>query len=185
MNTPTVTSVHTLGPAGTNCESAAHHWLLHRRGGGGEVVLHDSLEKAVDAMLADPRESALVGCIVYPRLHEIVFRNMSDMTLSECFVLPTHPMVLAARSATSAVRTVASHPAPVNLLDGVDITIVPSASNSQAALTCARSETDACITTDVAARANQLAVLRDFGPVAMGFSVHVPRQGRGQRRGPT
>ncbi|MFF8653232.1 prephenate dehydratase domain-containing protein [Streptomyces huasconensis] len=185
MNTSTVTTVHTLGPPGTNCESAARHWLLRQQGDGSEVVLHDSLEEAVDAMLAEPRESALVGCIVYPRLHEIVFQHLDDMVLSECFVLPTHSMVLAAPSATSVVRTVASHSAPVNLLDGLDVTIVPSASNSGAALTCARGETDACITTDVAARANQLAVLHDFGPVAMGFSVHVARRDREPRQGLT
>ena len=46
-------------------------------------------------------------------------------------------------------------------------------SNSQAAATCAAGETDACVTTAPAARRFGLEVVRDYGPVPMGFTIHV------------
>ncbi|MFD5513950.1 bacilysin biosynthesis protein BacA [Streptomyces sp. NPDC127051] len=167
-------AVHTLGPAGTNCEYAARYWLNRRADFPGIVVLHDSLERAVAAMLADPRDSVMLGCIVYPALHELIFQNVTRMRLSECFVMPTLPMVVASRTGEGKPQTVASHAAPVNLLDGLDIEFILSGSNSQAAQLCAEGQADACITTDVAARSNRLVVLRNFGPIPMGFSVHVP-----------
>lgn len=169
-------SVHTLGPTGTNCEIAARYWLSQRGDSSSRVVLHDTLEHAVVGVLEAPATSALLGCIVYPQLHEIVFQNLGTMSLRECFVYPTHPMVLARRSSPEGldarITTVVSHAAPVNLLDGLGVDIRLADSNSQAALRCADGETDACITTIVAAEACGLAVVKDFGPVAMGYSIH-------------
>jgi prephenate dehydratase len=162
-----------LGPAGTNCEAAAHYYLSQHDHKHGSVVLHDTLESAVETVLANPADSALLGCVVYPKLNEIVFRNLNSMSLRECFVLPTHRMVLAA-SGPGPVSTVLSHPAPVNLLEGRGLEIRLVSSNSAAALECAAGAADACITTSVAAEANGLEILEDFGPVPMGFSVHAP-----------
>ncbi|WP_182875682.1 hypothetical protein [Microbispora sp. H10670] len=197
MQRKTSLRLHTLGPAGTNCEAAARHWLERRGDRSGEIVLHDTLEKALLAVLEKPGNSVLLGCVVYPRLHEIVFQNIKTMALRECFVIPTHPMVLAGRSdgdivmdasdadgvaaglrisspaADRAVRVV-SHPAPVSLLDGLDVRILAADSNAQAARACARGEADACITTIVAAEANGLDVIKNFGPVLMGYSIHAP-----------
>jgi prephenate dehydratase len=95
--------------------------------------------------------------------------------MRECFVLPTHHMVYAGRRDQPG-NTVASHPAPVNLLDGRDVDISLVNSNAEAAATCASGSTDACITTLPAARRHGLGVLVDFGPVPMGFSVHAPQE---------
>lgn len=170
----TVIRVHTLGPTGTNCEAAAYHWLRVRRGGTGSVVLYDSLESAVDGVLALPADSVLLACIVYPQLHEIVFQNLTELSLRECFVFPTYNMVLAAAEPTDELKTIISHPAPINLLDEWDVTINLADSNSAAAIACAGGAADACVTTSVAAEQNNLVVLKDFGPVPMGFSIHAP-----------
>ncbi|WP_221351112.1 bacilysin biosynthesis protein BacA [Streptomyces beigongshangae] len=166
-------NVHTLGPTGTNCEAAAHHYLKQHDYKQGSVVLYDTLENAVDGVMADPSDSVLLGCVVYPKLNEIVFRNLKSMSLHECFMMPTHRMVLAAREG-SPLRTVLSHPAPVDLIEnrGYDIRFVTS--NAAAALGCSAGGADACITTGVAAEANGLEIVEDFGPVQMGFSIHVP-----------
>jgi prephenate dehydratase len=170
--------LHTLGPAGTNCEAAARYWLNERGEPPDCIVLHDTLEQAVVGVLQEPKGGILLGCIVYPRLHEIVFRNLARMSLRECFVYPTHSMVLACSRAVAVsgmhIATVVSHPAPVDLLEGLDVQILSADSNSQAASRCARGETDGCITTIVAAQANGLHVVKDFGPVAMGYSIHAP-----------
>jgi prephenate dehydratase len=165
--------VHTLGPTGTNCEAAAHYYLEQHDHKQGSVVLYDTLENAVDGVMTNPSDSVLLGCVVYPKLNEIVFRNLKSMSLHECFMMPTHRMVLAARD-RGPVRKVLSHPAPVNLVEdrGYDIQLVTS--NAAAALECSAGGADACITTSVAAEANNLEILEDFGWVPMGFSIHVP-----------
>ncbi|MFE3625189.1 bacilysin biosynthesis protein BacA [Streptomyces sp. NPDC059159] len=167
--------VHTLGPTGTNCEAAAEYWLSENHLGKGTVKLHPTLEQAVPAVLKEPTRSVLLGCVVYPRLNELVFQNLRSMALRECFMMPTHPMILAART-RGKIRTVLSHPAPVNLLDGQDIQIELVSSNAAAAAGCAAGRGDACITTSPAADANGLLVIEDFGPVSMGFSIHVPHE---------
>jgi prephenate dehydratase len=168
----TVIRVHTLGPSGTNCEAAAYQWLEARRSGAGGVVLYSNLESAVDGVLAHPADSVLLACIVYPQLNEIVFQNLTKLALRECFVYPTHNMVLAATGPSAELRTIISHPAPINLLDDWDVTIKLADSNSAAAIACAGGAADACVTTSVAAERNDLMVLKDFGPVPMGFSIH-------------
>ncbi|ANY06179.1 hypothetical protein [Pseudonocardia sp. HH130630-07] len=61
--------LHTLGPSGTNLETAAHEWF-RRRDTSGEITLHESLEIALERV---PRTGghALVACAVYPDLHTL------------------------------------------------------------------------------------------------------------------
>ena len=162
--------IHTLGPTGTNCEAAARHWF-ERQGRTGEVVLHPTLEDAAEVVVEDAA-SALLGCIVYPDLHTLVFSNLDRFVLKDLFVMPTYEMVLASRTG-EAPRLVSSHPAPRRLVpQGVEVRLVNS--NAQAALDCAAGRSDACITTGVAARSNDLRIVENYGPVPMGFSIHVP-----------
>jgi prephenate dehydratase len=167
--------VHTLGPTGTNCEAAAHHWLERRGHPSSQVVLHDSLEDALVSVKAQPANSVLLGCVVYPKLHEIVFQNLASLSLRDCFVFPTHNMVLAVRG-DGPIESVLSHPAPMSLVDHLGVVVIAANSNSGAAEGCAAGEADGCITTLVAARANQLRVVEDFGPVPMGFTIHAGQQ---------
>ncbi|OLM34666.1 hypothetical protein Ae717Ps2_5562c [Pseudonocardia sp. Ae717_Ps2] len=159
--------LHTLGPSGTNLESAAHAWF-QRQGTVGRVTLHESLETALE-QVPETGEHALVACAVYPDLHKLTFSNLQRLTMVDSFLLPTHNMVYA--GLTTTPRTAATHPAPSGLVPrGVERRIVLS--NSQAALDCAEGTTDACITTIVAAKRHGLQILEDFGPVPMIFTIH-------------
>jgi prephenate dehydratase len=169
-----VIAVHTLGPTGTNCERAARFWLDRRPASAGTVHLHESLEAAARSVVTDQRPGALLACVVYPALHELVYHNLGRLTLRDCFVMPTHHMVLAAPSGAGDIHTVASHPAPVSLAEEIGAGIVLVESNSVAAATCRQGLADACITTSVAASQHQLEVIKDFGAIEMAFTIHVP-----------
>ncbi|ANY06180.1 hypothetical protein AFB00_07575 [Pseudonocardia sp. HH130630-07] len=87
----------------------------------------------------------------------------------DSFLLPTHNMVFAGRTADP--RSASTHPAPAGLVPaGIERRIVLS--NTRAALDCAEGITDACITTIVAAERHGLRIHRDFGAVPMVFTVH-------------
>ncbi|GLU34065.1 hypothetical protein WKR88_05085 [Trinickia caryophylli] len=170
--------IHTLGPPGTNCEKAAKVYL-DRRGIDGQVLLYETLEEAADEMMCtEEPDDVLLGCIVYPYLHELVFRNHHWMKLVDCFVVDTYDMVFASRLAdVSRIASIGSHPAPVDLLAGV--TGLPGAlepvlvtSNAEAARLCAAGRFDGCISTRLAAERAGLHILQNFGPVPMGFSIH-------------
>ncbi|RTQ03058.1 hypothetical protein EKN38_06150 [Enterobacter sp. WCHEn045836] len=170
-------TVHTLGPAGTNCEKAAHLWLKNN-GHHGEVKLHQTLEDAAQYMRNTNGADILLGCIVYPHLHHLVFKNLSYLKLIDCFVMNTHNMVFAGKNLDPGeIKTVGSHPAPQDLIHQVpgiskQLSIKLFNSNSEAARQCAANAVDACISTDISARSSGLTILTDFGPVPMGFSIH-------------
>lgn len=168
VGTHRIRHVHTLGPHGTNLETAAHEWL-RLRGIDGKVELHASLEAALDAV-PDDGEHALAACAVYPALHTLTFGNLHRLHMVDSFIMPTHNMVLASAGAENP-RTVSTHPAPAGLVSReAESRLVLS--NSQAAIDCAAGSTEGCITTSVAAERHGLRVLRDFGPVPMVFTIH-------------
>ncbi|MDE1462525.1 hypothetical protein [Spartinivicinus poritis] len=136
-----------------------------------KVVLHETLEDALDVVLTD-RDFVLLGCIVYPDLHNIVFSTLKELKLKDIFLLDTYEMVLATRvDFEGSIDCVASHPAPKNLVpNGANIELCSS--NAKAASMCSKSEVDACITTSKAANKYNLKVITDFGKVKMGFSIH-------------
>ncbi len=167
---PHVTSLHTLGPAGTNCELSARHWF-EGRGRRGEVVLYTTLEEAARGALATPG-GALLAPVAYPHLHTLMYSHVDQLYVADSMVMATHRMVLARRPGAGVPTTVASHPAPVALVgEGMAVTLVTS--NSQAASDCAAGLVDACITTEAAMRLHRLELVRDFGPVSMAFTIHV------------
>ncbi|SDK54771.1 hypothetical protein SAMN05216298_0497 [Glycomyces sambucus] len=160
--------LHTLGPAGTNLEAAARDYA-ERSGPDVDVVLHASIEDAMVDPVVDGTQ-AIVACAVYPELHTLVFSNLHRLRMVDSFLMPTHNMVLAARGAGQP-RTVATHPAPAQLVADRDRTLVTS--NAQAAIDCANGLVDGCVTTIVAAERHRLRVVTDFGPVPMIFTVHL------------
>ena len=163
-------SLHTLGPTGTNCEAAAHYWF-DLNNIEGDVILHDTLEAGVATLRdSDAADQAVLGCIVYPELHTLVFSNLTWLKLVDCFIMPTFNMVLARKPGDELTR-IATHPAPQGLVpEGCERILVTS--NSVAAARCASGTVDGCVTTLVAARNHGLEVVRDYGPVPMGFSIH-------------
>jgi hypothetical protein len=108
--------------------------------------------------------------MVYPDLHNLVFSNLHAIVLEEIFVFPTHNMGIASRTGAPP-SAVSSHSAPQRLApSGAEIRLVNS--NAQAAIDCAAGMTDGCVTTIVCAHANRLKIVKDYGPVPMGFSIH-------------
>ena len=175
MKTTTTNSsnfnIHTLGPTGTNCEAAAENWLMENKI-NGNVILHDTLEEGMISMKQDSKESVLLGCVVYPDLHNLVFRNRTASKLVDCFVFPTMPMLLAARDESFEYNTIASHPAPVALIQKKFNKRILVNSNAVAAKKCADGIVDACITTEKSAVNNGLKIIQDYGPIPMGFTLH-------------
>jgi prephenate dehydratase len=167
-----VRTIHTLGPTGTNLEAASQSWREVNRLVNAEIRLHTTLESAVDQMAMDGSE-VLIACIVYPELHTLVFKNLDRLEIAECFVQPTYNMVVASRE-DRPPRTVATHSAPQHLAPPEAERVFVD-SNSQAAIACASGGVDACVTTAPAAERYGLHVIKDFGAVPMGFSVHMPR----------
>lgn len=165
-----ITRLYTLGPTGTNCEQAAHEWF-RRAGRSGDVYLHDTLEDALEEMPATD-DVALLGCAVYPELHTLVFANLHRLAIAGSFIVPTHHMVLAI-AGHDAPTTVATHPAPQKLAPPHLARLLVN-SNARAAAICAEGAADSCITTLPAAERYGLIVLRDFGPVPMDFTLHLP-----------
>lgn len=164
--------IHTLGPQGTNCEAAAAAYLAEREV-DAEVVLHGSLEQAMEDVLAD-RASVLLGCVVYPELHRLVFPYLDRLYIADLFLHETWNMVLAAASEEAALATVASHAAPSSLVPP-GCSVIKAQSNSEAAGMCAEGRVSACITTRAAAERFRLRELKDFGRVPMGFTIHAHR----------
>lgn len=170
-----VATLHTLGPEGTNCQRAAETWFSRQRRQGA-VKLHPTLEVAVEALYGEPG-AALLACVVYPELHTLVFTNLHRLTMIDCFVVPTHNMVLATRRDNQRIQTVATHPAPSCLVPASIPQRILVNSNTQAALDCVAGLADACITTLPAVERHDLRIIRDFGPVPMGFTIHAQLPG--------
>lgn len=165
--------IWTLGPAGTNCEAAAKHYIETRNNGLGEVKLSKTLEAALENVINRPG-CALLGCIVYPDLHKIVFSNLDNLELTDVFLYPTFNMVIASPDGTiRADDKVISHPAPAGLVKEYDVTFATS--NAAAALECVSGRFNACVTTQKSAEEHSLKIIKDFGPVNMGFSIHTPK----------
>ena len=166
--------IHTLGPAGTNCEAAARHWLEQSNIVGfsaveRSVILHRTLEDAADAMMVD-KNSALLTPIAYPQLGDLIYSNIGRFQIIDTFIIPTYEMVLAS-NCSAYPRVISLHPAPTKLLgDQFKKRFVES--NVIAAIDCSHKKSDGCITTrDVAVKYN-LRVVKSFGRVIMGFSLH-------------
>lgn len=167
-----VRRVHTLGPEGTNCQRAAQSWVA-RRCGRAEIVLHRSMEQAASRAAGCARE-VMLGVVAYPELHSIIYSHLQVMRLIDLFLMDTDEMVLAVRpDRQAAPRLCATHPAPQALLPPcIERRFV--ASTAIAAEECARGEAEGCITTLAAAGLNGLRILRRYGPVPMGFTIHGP-----------
>ncbi len=144
------------------------------------MKLYRTLEKATEHVRKD-KDGVLLGCIVYPDLHNIVFQNLTWLELKGCFVLDTHNMLFASRHTDyNDIRHVGSHPAPQHLFDELpllnkEVRKTLFTSNSESGVQCAHGAVDGCITTLSTAQKYHLHILHDFGPVPMGFSIHAPK----------
>lgn len=165
-----VKTIYTLGPSGTNCERAALHWA-----NGYCPKARLNLQPTMEAAAAEATQghtSVLLSVVAYPELHSIIYANLGRLQLADLFIMNTDEMVLASVTGEDP-QTCATHAAPQKLLPAnVQRRFVSS--NACAASECAEGQVDSCITTALAARKHRLKILRSFGSVPMGFTIHSP-----------
>lgn len=165
-----VHQIHTLGPAGTNCERAAISWI-GRKCPNAAVFLHSSLESAADAVKTGS-DSVLLGVVAYPHLHSLIYSHLECLQLIDVFIFKTDYMVLASRSGAMPSYC-ATHPAPEKLLPPT-MERKYVVNNVDAARECAAGLTDGCLTTLCAAEKHDLKIVHNFGQVPMAFTIHGP-----------
>ncbi|WP_327064516.1 prephenate dehydratase domain-containing protein [Kitasatospora sp. NBC_01302] len=182
--------VGTLGPQGTSSEEAAG-FLWDRLHGGApkcepQVGLYDTYEQAGNA-LRSGEISHVVIANAYARINE--FYMDTRIALAAAFVLET-PLYGIARDLdhkVPAVPVVATHPAPVPLVDqllparytGRKITLTPSTS---AAARAVRERTaDLALTTEPAADRYGLRFISRTRTIQMVWSVFVAEDAQQHR----
>lgn len=165
-----VRKVHTLGPAGTNCEKAALKWAALKCK-KAELALHESMKRAAEQVAACGC-SVLLSVVAYPQLHSIIYEHIAQLGLLDVFIMKTDDMVLA--SVNGQMPTLCqTHPAPEKLLPA-QMQRIYAASNAHAAAEVMAGRGDGCITTLAAAEHHGLKVVQTFGQVPMGFTIHGP-----------
>ena len=171
--------IHTLGPNGTSSEAAAGHfceWFgLQYPGSRLQINLSDSYEHARSSM--DERTpGVMIVANAYPQIH--TFYMDPRLSLVATFVFDTPLYGLASKGPLTGTRlTVASHPAPIPLIEEllpahleVD-SVILALSTSAAAAAAARGEVDVALTTEVAARIHGLDFISSTRPIRMLWSV--------------
>lgn len=164
-------TIHTLGPSNTNCENAARYWN-NSNNLGARIILHPSIEEAVEALKEADSSDILLACAVYPNLHHVVFQNLEWLNIKDSFVIPTMEMLLVAPNHIDLkkIQSVSTHPAPSSLVSGYKLEF--ALSNAVAAEKCAIGNTDAAITTRPAAEDHNLVTLKSYGEIPMCFTIH-------------
>jgi hypothetical protein len=170
---PPALVIGTLGPAGTNSEKAAREYLrrdvIH-----GEVLLFDTFEEVVRRLLEGALDKAVV-CTAYLKFSALYFERVPQLRMSEVFVADLHPMVVATRSgfARDGRPSFAVQPAIQPLIRRylAEGQILPAASNASAAHDVAKGKADACLTTEVVARACGLEIVSRMPPLQIPFVV--------------
>lgn len=172
--------IATLGPAGTSSETAATRlaeYLAQRGFAETGVVLHDQYEAAADALRADAA-SLLVVANAYANVSE--FYMDTALRLVGAFVLdtPLYGIAATSDSPTSGPVRVASHPAPVPLIEElidheryqvVHVERFPSTSAAAAAV--GRGVVDLALTTEPARARHGLRFVSSARPIRMLWSV--------------
>src|SRR3989338_10848582 len=161
-----MSKIGTLGPRNTNSEFSAVYYL-QQKNIEGEVVLFDTPELSIDALINNYVDKAIL-CVVYPALNEIVFRNLESIEITELFHFHTDNMVIASSGEGGSA---CSHPAPKHLLKNQYDQFSYVNSNSEAAKKVAAGEFNKCVTTKSAAIENNLDIIHDYGKVPMGWAV--------------
>lgn len=162
--------IATLGPEGTCSEKAANHYLIQIEK-PGRIRLYSSFEQAVEAVGKREADFAIVPS-AYNGLNGLVFSNLGNVKIVDTFVIDTPNLVIAKNRAIN-VNRVATHPAPSSLVDRLfpEAEKILTRSNSISAIEVVEGRADACLTTIVAAKEYQLNIMKDFGPVPMGWNV--------------
>lgn len=176
-----ITSIATLGPAGTSSEQAALYlWADHGRGAPPTVQLYETYEEAGEALRAR-NASHVVVANAYAGIHS--FYMDPALSFAGAFLMDTPPYGIAISPGhlVPARARIATHPAPVALVgellpkEYAVGEILFATSTSAAAGQAHRRETDLALTTQPAASAHALKFISRTRPIRMLWSVFTLR----------
>ena len=164
-------TVVTLGPSGTCSEAVVLKsvgiWFPI-----ANVVLANTYEEG-GRLVANRAADLLVVAAAYPQLNDLVFGAPRRLTIVGAFRADTPAIVIASRSATEPITSLAAMPAPAPLARERYPTakLITALSNAAAADTVVEGGTVACVTTEVAALQRGLCVRYSFGVESMAWVI--------------
>lgn len=162
--------IATLGPSGTCSENTVKSFIAER-GLNGEILLKETFQDCVASLISKEVDFIIVPS-AFKELNELIFKNLGKIKIKECFVLNTPALVIGVKE-KNKIMSIATHSAPEILAKNnfPDIKIIGSPSNSKSAIMVVEGKADACLTTEIAAKANNLKILKNFGEVPMSWNV--------------
>ncbi len=183
-----VSTIATLGPAGTSSETAARKLIERLTQEGGKpalAVLHPTYETAA-AAVAEGVADLVVVANAYAHIDQLYMNPALSLVGAFHHRTPDYGIAVDARRTTPAVMTVASHPAPTPLIDELmpDVhslgEIIPASSTSAAAIAARSAQADAALTTRAAAEIYGLTFISETRPIEMLWSVFCSASRPGQ-----
>ncbi|HBV39712.1 MAG TPA: bacilysin biosynthesis protein BacA [Erwinia sp.] len=170
--------VHTLGPAGTSSEYASQFfcsWMNEKYDRSLHALqLDNTYELARDNLRTD--KGLLIVANAYPAINDFYMDTSLKLLATFLFDTPLYGLV-AHKALPDRPLYVASHPAPVPLIQellpvGLKIErVVEMSSTSAAAQAVACGEADIALTTEIAARLHKLHFISATRPIHMLWSV--------------
>ena len=163
-----IVKIATLGPAGTSSDNAAQSFT-QALSCELQVSLHNTYEDAAAAVIHQQADYLIVAN-AYAAINH--FYISDQLIAAGVFPMKTPPYGIAVRSQCSNYPVqirLASHPAPLHLLDRWlkylphPANILHTRSTSEAANFVATGQADACITTETARQRNGLAFITKTG----------------------
>lgn len=179
-----------LGPEGTNMVQACRRWIS-RMGIGvkANIALCETPESSIRAARAVAGKNVLCvfwTCAVFDREFDIFFGNPGSYPFFSQEIMDLDEMQLATREELVKAWThdrfpatwkVSTHPSPSVLLRQLHCEAVLVRSNAEAAIVCAKGETEGCITTESARAIHGLIKIHSFGSPRMVFFVGITEEG--------
>ncbi len=174
---PELTSIGTLGPAGTSSEQAALYlWADRGQAARPAIRLYDTYEKAGEA-LRSGAVSHLVIANAYAGVHSFYMDPGLFFAGAFLFDTPHYGIAVSPGHRVPTQARIATHPAPVALVGELlperysVAEILYATSTSAAASQARRRETDLALTTQPAAKAHALEFISRTRPIRMLWSV--------------
>ncbi len=179
INKKNIIKLVTLGPEGTSSERSAHYLgnlLIDLKSIiSFEIHLCDTYEEASELILLDDFDGMVVAN-AYHKINEFYMNN--KLKLSAAFLNMTPDYGVATnRGCYKKKLNIATHPAPVQLITELlpskysIKTITLKKSTSSAAMSVVSGESDAALTTSVAAEKYNLDFITKVRPIEMLWSL--------------
>ncbi len=187
-------SIATLGPAGTSSEAAARHLTAYLRGEAeestppdDEITLYSSYELA-GAAVSSGSSDLLIVANAYHGISQFYMDPALRIVTAFMFDTPHYGIAAAASSPTGGRVRIASHPAPIPLIEELldmnkfDVAeIIRCDSTSAAAASVAEGKADLALTTEPASEIHRLKIISRSRPIRMLWSVFARSEGKARK----